>query len=116
MNSILLNRTKKYIVIVLLIWANTGFAQDPNFHIYLAFGQSNMEGAAKIEPQDTINLSERFKVLEAVDCPELGREKGKWYTAKPPLCRCKTGLTPTDYFGREMIKNLLPQNKLDLDL
>ncbi len=86
-----------------------GFAQDPDFHIYLAFGQSNMEGAAKIEPQDTMNLNERFKVLEAVDCPELGREKGKWYTAKAPLCRCKTGLTPTDYFGREMIKNL-PEN------
>jgi para-nitrobenzyl esterase len=28
-------------------------AQDPDFHIYLCFGQSNMEGAARIEPQDT---------------------------------------------------------------
>ena len=84
-------------------------AQDSNFHIYLAFGQSNMEGHARFEPQDTVALSDRFKVLQAVDCPELGRKKGEWYTAKPPLTRCNTGLTPTDYFGREMIKNL-PEN------
>ena len=81
-------------------------AQDPNFHVYLAFGQSNMEGHARIQPQDTINLNDRFKVLQGVDCPSLNREQGVWYTAKPPLVRCNTGLTPTDYFGREMIKNL----------
>ena len=81
-------------------------AQDPNFHVYLAFGQSNMEGHARIQPQDTINLNDRFKVLQGVDCPNLNREQGVWYTAKPPLVRCNTGLTPTDYFGREMIKNL----------
>lgn len=33
------------------VTANT-FAQDPNFYIFLCFGQSNMEGAARIEPQD----------------------------------------------------------------
>jgi hypothetical protein len=44
--------------------------------------------------------------LQAVDCPELNRTKGKWYTAVPPLARCKTGLTPADYFGRTMIENL----------
>ena len=27
-------------------------AQDPDFHIYLCFGQSNMEGNARIEEQD----------------------------------------------------------------
>lgn len=81
-------------------------AQDSNFHVYLAFGQSNMEGHAKFEPQDTVALSDRFKVLQAVDCPELDRKKGEWYIAKPPLTRCSTGLTLTDYFGREMIENL----------
>lgn len=81
-------------------------AQDSNFHVYLAFGQSNMEGHARFEPQDTVALSDRFKVLQTVDCPDLDRKKGEWYTAKPPLCRCDTGLTPTDYFGREMITNL----------
>ena len=65
-----------------------------------------MEGNARFEPQDTCNVSDRFLVMSAVDCPDLGREKGKWYRAVPPLCRCYTGLTPADYFGRTLIKNL----------
>ncbi|GAB3995179.1 sialate O-acetylesterase [Spirosoma daeguense] len=81
-------------------------AQDKNFYIFLCFGQSNMEGNAKIEPQDTVNVTSRFQVMEAVDCPSLNRTKGNWYTAIPPLCRCKTGLTPADYFGRELVSNL----------
>ena len=88
-----------------LVQAN---AQDPNFHIYLCFGQSNMEGAGKIEAQDTIT-DDRLKLLSALDCPELGREMGKWYDAKPPLCRCRTGLSPADYFGKTMIEQL-PKN------
>ncbi len=89
----------------LLLNANA-FSQDPNFYIFLNFGQSNMEGNAKIEAEDTVNVSTRFKVLEAVNCPDLGREMGQWYTAVPPLCRCRTGLTPTDYFGRTLVENL----------
>ena len=81
-------------------------ARDKNFYIYLCFGQSNMEGNARFEPQDTCGVSERFLVMSAVDCPDLGREKGKWYRAVPPLCRCHTGLTPADYFGRTLIENL----------
>lgn len=81
-------------------------AQDSNFHVYLSFGQSNMEGHAKYEPVDTVTVNDRFKVLQAVNCPDLERKKGEWYTAKPPLSRCNTGLTPTDYFGREMISSL----------
>jgi hypothetical protein len=65
-----------------------------------------MEGYARIEAQDTVNVDPRFKVLEAVDCPAIGREKGKWYTAVPPLCRCRTGITPVDYFGRTLLANL----------
>lgn len=99
------NKTK-LLILGLLLWVSQASAQDPNFYVYLAFGQSNMEGHAKYESQDNQGLSDRFKVLQAVDCPELEREKGKWYTAKPPLTRCNTGLTPTDYFGREMIANL----------
>jgi hypothetical protein len=81
------------------------FSQDPNFYIYLCFGQSNMEGNARIEPQDT-TVDNRFQVLEPLDCPNLKRTKGNWYPAVPPLCRCHTGLTPADYFGRTMIANL----------
>ena len=82
------------------------FSQDPNFYIFLCFGQSNMEGNARPEAQDTISVDNRFQVLEAVDCPNLGRTKGNWYPALPPLCRCRTGLTPADYFGRTMVANL----------
>jgi len=83
-------------------------AQDPDFYIYLCFGQSNMEGAARIEPQDT-TVDGRFMVMETLDCPNLGRVKGGWYPAIPPLCRCRTGLSPADYFGRTMVENL-PKN------
>jgi Carbohydrate esterase, sialic acid-specific acetylesterase len=94
------------LLIGLLLVTSNAFAQDKNFHIYLCFGQSNMEGNAKIEPQDTVDVNPRFQVMEAVDCPAINRTKGTWYTAKPPLCRCRTGLTPADYFGRELVANL----------
>ena len=79
---------------------------DPNFHVYLAFGQSNMEGYGQIEPQDTANVPERFKMMAAVDFPSKGRKKGNWYTAVPPLCKENNGLSPCDYFGRELVENL----------
>ena len=79
---------------------------DPNFHIYLCFGQSNMEGNARIEPRDRQGISTRFRMLSAVDMPTIGREKGKWYAAVPPLCRENTGLTPADYFGRTLVEQL----------
>ena len=91
---------------LLLMPALKTFSQDKKFYIFLCFGQSNMEGNAKIEPQDTVNVDARFQVLEAVDCPDLHRSKGNWYTAVPPLSRCRTGLTPADYFGRTMVENL----------
>ena len=64
-----------------------------------------MEGNAPAEAQD-MTVNSRFKFLETVDCPNLGRTKGKWYTATPPLCRCYAGLSPADYFGRTMVANL----------
>lgn len=78
---------------------------DPNFHIYLAFGQSNMEGNARIEPQDREGLNTRFKMMAACDFPNMGRKMGQWYVAVPPLCRENNGLTPVDYFGRTMVEN-----------
>ncbi|NJE06889.1 sialate O-acetylesterase, partial [Thermococcus sp. M36] len=67
------------------------------------------EGNARIEAADTVNVDERLKVLEAVDCANLNRTKDNWYTAVPPLSRCRTGLTPGDYFGRTLVANL-PKN------
>lgn len=79
---------------------------DPNFHIYLCFGQSNMEGNASIEPQDREGISTRFEMMAAVDFKRTGRKMGKWYVAVPPLCRENNGLTPADYFGRTMVEKL----------
>ena len=93
------------VLVTTFLLSATAFSQDKKFYIFLCFGQSNMEGNARIEPQDS-TVDDRFRVLEAVDCPNLGREKGKWYTALPPLCRCRTGLTPADYFGRTLVANL----------
>ena len=80
---------KRFLLLSLLLVALTASASDKDFHIYLCLGQSNMEGNAKFEPQDTCNISERFLLMSAVDCPDLGREKGHWYKAVPPLCRCR---------------------------
>ncbi|MBR6287672.1 MAG: family 43 glycosylhydrolase [Bacteroidaceae bacterium] len=79
---------------------------DPNFHIYLCFGQSNMEGNARIQPQDRKGISTRFRMMAAVNMDNTGRKKGQWYAAVPPLCRAWTGLTPADYFGRRMVEVL----------
>lgn len=76
------------------------------FQIYLAFGQSNMEGQGNIEEEDIQNIPERFKLMAAVDMPNLNRTKGNWYTAIPPLCRENTKLSVVDYFGRTMAQKL----------
>ena len=79
---------------------------DPNFHIYLCFGQSNMEGNATPEAQDKTGVDPRFKMLACVDFQSPSRKMGKWYTATPPLVRQGTGLGMADYFGRTMVANL----------
>lgn len=63
------------LLICLLLLSANAFSQDPKFYIFLAFGQSNMEGNARIQPQDTVDVDPRFQVLEALDCPDLHRKK-----------------------------------------
>ena len=82
---------------------------DPDFYIFLCFGQSNMEGAAKPEAQDLASPGPRFLLMPAVDFPDKGRKMGEWCEAVPPLCRPNTGLTPADWFGRTLVASL-PEN------
>ena len=86
---------------------------DPNFYIFLCFGQSNMEGAARPEAQDLKSPGPRFLWMPAVDYPATdklpARKMGEWYEAIPPLCRPNTGLTPADWFGRTLVASL-PEN------
>ena len=82
------------------------FAQpDPNFHIYLCFGQSNMEGGGKIEERDR-TVDKRFQVLADFDNPKRDWKKGQWYDAVPPLTRRTKGFSLVDSFGRTMVANL----------
>ncbi len=95
-----------FLLMGILLTTTQVFSQDQNFYIYICFGQSNMEGFPGVEPQDTVNVNSRFKLLASVNFPKLNREKGHWYTAVPPLCRPFTGLCPVDFFGRTMAANL----------
>ena len=79
---------------------------DPNFYIFLCFGQSNMEGNARPEAQDMASPGPRFLLMPAVDFPEKGRKMGEWCEASAPLCRPNTGLTPADWFGRTLVASL----------
>ncbi len=96
----------------LLLFTPKSLSQDTNLFVFLCFGQSNMEGFPGIEPQDKGPVNERFRVLAAVDFPNLSRVKGQWYPAVPPLCRPNAGLCPADYFGRTMVSNLPPNIKV----
>ena len=81
-------------------------APDHNFHIYLCYGQSNMEGNALVENIDRKDIPERFRMMAAVNYNNPKKTIGEWYVAAPPLCREGTGLTPADWFGRTMVENL----------
>src|SRR5215510_13098651 len=75
---------------------------DPNFYVFVCFGQSNMEGSSGVDEKYK-SVDRRFQVLATVDFPAMDRKKGNWYDAIPPLCRAHTGLCPADYFGRTLV-------------
>lgn len=81
---------------------------EPQFYVYLCFGQSNMEGNATPEAQDK-TVDPRFQMMACVDFTSPKRKMGQWYDATPPLVRQGTGLGMADYFGRTMVANL-PEN------
>jgi hypothetical protein len=92
---------------------------DPKekFHIYLAFGQSNMVGylglsagasGGSLDSTGWVAASgfdtppDNFVVMAAAndDRNPYNRKKGAWSEAKPPLVRKGNGLSPADFFGR----------------
>ncbi|MBR4133640.1 MAG: sialate O-acetylesterase, partial [Bacteroidales bacterium] len=48
---------------------------DPDFFIYLCFGQSNMEAGARPAEQDEGFNDPRFQFMAAVDMPRFQRER-----------------------------------------
>ncbi len=97
------------VLFVAILSQSSHAAVDPNFYIFLCFGQSNMEGAARPEAQDLVSPGPRFLLMPAVDDAQRGRKMGEWCEATPPLCRPNTGLTPADWFGRTLVASL-PDN------
>jgi len=87
----------------------------PENHLYIAFGQSNMQGPAEIRTSDKEDISERWKILNVVTETYASekRTKGQWYNAVPPLIipdsglknylGLNIGLSPTDHFGQTMV-------------
>ena len=84
---------------------------DPNFYIYICFGQSNMEGNAQWEAQDVGNVDERFQMLATCNFDKPKRTLGNWYKAECPIVSPVGKLGPTDYFGRTMVQEL-PDKKI----
>lgn len=91
---------------------NQASAPDPNFQIYLCFGQSNMEGNAAIEAQDKTGVNPRFMAMYTLDNAQAGWTMGLWHTAVPPQARPYTRLSVVDYFGRKMVENLPEEVKV----
>lgn len=83
-------------------------APDPNFHIYLLLGQSNMQGTATIQAQDRGINNPRVRTLQSENgCSGQNWTYGQWRVAEPPQVRCNQegGLGPGDTFGHTMAAN-----------
>ena len=90
-------------------------APNPNFHIYIAYGQSNMSGNGDIVPaEDQATDPKNFLMLASHKANASQRsgkttqsiETGKWYPAIPPMFHPTENLSPADYFGRAMVDSL----------
>ena len=90
-------------------------APNPNFHIYIAYGQSNMAGNGEIVPaEDQATDPKNFLMLASHSANARQRsgsttqsiETGKWYPAIPPMFHPTENLSPADYFGRAMVDSL----------
>ncbi|HAB15166.1 MAG TPA: sialate O-acetylesterase, partial [Verrucomicrobiales bacterium] len=56
-----MNRVPSLLAVALLISRVQAFAADPNFWIFLCFGQSNMEGFPGIPEQAKAGVNERWE-------------------------------------------------------
>ena len=90
-------------------------APNPNFHIYIAYGQSNMAGNGPIVPaEDQAQNPKNFLMLASHTANASSRsgsttqsiKTGEWYPAIPPMFHSFEKLSPADYFGRAMVDSL----------
>ena len=101
----------------LSLFAVTGAnaAPNPNFHIYIAYGQSNMAGNGDIVPsEDQAEAPKNFIMLASHTANASSRsgkttqsiKVGEWAAAIPPMFHAFENLSPADYFGRAMVDSL----------
>ena len=105
---------RKILLLLIVLAASLQGARaevDPNFYIYICFGQSNMEGNAQWEAQDVGNVDPRFQMLATCNFSNPRRTLGNWYTAECPIVSPVGKLGPTDYFGRTMVQEF-PDKKI----
>ena len=90
-------------------------APNPNFHIYIAYGQSNMAGNGDIVPaEDQAEAPKNFIMLASHTANASQRsgkttqsiKAGEWAAAIPPMFHAFENLSPADYFGRAMVDSL----------
>lgn len=93
--------------------ASANAAPNPNFHIYIAYGQSNMAGNGAIVPaEDQAVPPKNFFMLASHTASASDRKgsttqsikKGEWAAAIPPMFHSFEQLSPADYFGRAMVE------------
>jgi len=109
--------TPVYNNVILSAKWNDAASPKNKFHVYLAFGQSNMVGyvgppVGLFQTNNTNwvaeygydNPPENFVVMAAANNNRnaYNRKKGQWYPALPPLNVYNNGLSPADFFGRTM--------------
>ena len=95
--------------------SNADAAPNPNFHIYIAYGQSNMAGNGDIIPaEDQAEAPKNFIMLASHTANASQRsgkttqsiKAGEWAAAIPPMFHAFENLSPADYFGRAMVDSL----------
>ena len=100
---------------ILMLTTLANAAPNPNFHIYIAYGQSNMAGNGDIVPsEDQDKYKDKFLMLASHNANASQRsgktsqsiKTGEWYTAIPPMFHPFENLSPADYFGRAMVDSL----------
>ena len=101
MNRVFL--TAQAVFFAMWFLATASFAQDPNLHIYLAYGQSNMSGQATVTDKDRAQ-DPRFLVLRAAN--HSNQKVGEFYPAAPPMGHSQSKVGIVDIFGRTMVANL----------
>ncbi len=99
----MLKKILKSVVVTSAVLGAVSFAQDPNLHIYLAYGQSNMSGQATVTDSDR-QTNPRFLVLRAGN--HSNQKVGEFYPAAPPMGHSQSKVGIVDFFGRKMIKEL----------